>query len=151
MNTVSVIANLLYFLNFKIQPKQTTMEHNILGWFEIPVRDMERAIGFYEGVFGFEMERHKMQELDMAWFPWKESAMGAPGSLVYNEKFYQPQENGVLIYLTTPSGDLNTDIEKIIQSGGKVIVPRTRISEEHGYMCVFLDSEGNRIALHSRT
>lgn len=127
------------------------MENNIVGWFEIPVKDMERAIGFYESVFGFKMERHQMNTLDMAWFPWKEDAVGSPGSLVYNEEFYQPQKNGVLIYLTTPSGDLNEDIKKIEGSGGKIVVPRTKISEEHGFMCVFIDSEGNRVAMHSRT
>ena len=127
------------------------MEHNILGWFEIPVLDMDRAIEFYESVFEFKLERHKMNALDMAWFPSKENAVGASGSLVYNEEFYHPQNNGVLIYLTTPSGDLDGDMEKIRNAGGEIVIPRTQISEEYGYMCVFLDSEGNRIGLHSRT
>ena len=128
------------------------MKNNILGWFEIPVKDMDRAIKFYETVFGIKMQRHKMDNLDMAWFPWKEGVPGAPGSLVYNEEFYIPSEkNGVLIYLTTPSGNLDQDLEKVEKAAGQVIIPRKQISEEYGYMAVILDSEGNRIALHSRT
>jgi len=128
------------------------MKNNILGWFEIPVKDMDRAIKFYETVFGIKMQRHKMDNLDMAWFPWKEGVPGAPGSLVYNEEFYIPSEkNGVLIYLTTPSGNLDQDLEKVEKAAGQVLIPRKQISEEYGYMAVILDSEGNRIALHSRT
>jgi predicted enzyme related to lactoylglutathione lyase len=128
------------------------MKNNMLGWFEIPVKDMDRAIKFYETVFGIKMQRHKMDNLDMAWFPWKEGVPGAPGSLVYNEEFYIPSEkNGVLIYLTTPSGNLDQDLEKVEKAAGQVIIPRKQISEEYGYMAVILDSEGNRIALHSRT
>jgi predicted enzyme related to lactoylglutathione lyase len=128
------------------------MKNNILGWFEIPAKDMDRAVKFYETVFDFNLLRQKMEGLDMAWFPWKEDAPGAPGSLVYNEEFYSPSDKkGVLIYLTTPSGDLNKDLEKVKKAGGKVLIPRRQISEDYGYMAVILDSEGNRIALHSRT
>ncbi len=127
------------------------MKNNILGWFEIPVKDMDRAMKFYESVFDIKLQRQKMNTLDMAWFPWKEEAPGAPGSLVYNEEFYTPSEKGVLIYLTTPTGDLNKDLSGIEEAGGKVMIPRTHIAEDVGYMAVFMDTEGNRIALHSRT
>jgi predicted enzyme related to lactoylglutathione lyase len=127
------------------------MKNNILGWFEIPAKDMDRAVKFYESVFDFKMHRQKMNTLDMAWFPWKEDRPGAPGSLVHNEEFYTPSDKGVLIYLTTPSGDLNEDAAKIEEAGGKIIVPRQQISEDYGYIVVFLDTEGNRVALHSRS
>jgi uncharacterized protein len=42
-------------------------KHNVVGWFEIPVLDMERAILFYETVFGFKLTRKKMGPIDMAW------------------------------------------------------------------------------------
>lgn len=126
------------------------MKNNILGWFEIPVNNMDRAVKFYETVFGFKLQRQKMDALDMAWFPWKEGVSGAPGSLVHNEEFYTPSDQqGVLIYLTTPSGDLDKDLEKVEKAGGKTIIPKKQISEEYGYMAVILDSEGNRIALHA--
>ncbi|MCW8980376.1 MAG: VOC family protein, partial [Altibacter sp.] len=35
-------------------------------------------------------------------------------------------------------------------AGGKIYQKKTQISEEHGYMGAFIDSEGNRVALHSQ-
>lgn len=127
------------------------MKNNILGWFEIPVKDMDRAISFYEAVFDIRMERHTMNTLDMAWFPWKDGMPGAPGSHVCNEEFYRPSHDGTLVYLTTPSGNLNEDEEKVVGNGGKVLIPRRQIFEDVGFMSVIEDSEGNRIAIHSRT
>jgi hypothetical protein len=98
------------------------------------------------------MELQNLGILKMAWFPWKSDGTGAPGSLVLHKEFYVPSgKDGVLIYLTTPTGDLNLDQKEIEMAGGKILIPRRQISEEHGYMMVFLDTEGNRIALHSRT
>ena len=127
------------------------MKHNIVGWFEIPVSNIDRAVKFYESVLNMKLKVHDLGDLKMAWFPRKDDVPGAPGSLVYHEKFYKPSENGVLIYMTTPSGDLNADMKKVEEAGGKVIIPRRLISEEFGFMAVIIDTEGNRIALHSRT
>lgn len=126
------------------------MKNNVVGWFEIPVKDMERATKFYETVFGFKLERHKLGPLDMAWFPFVEGN-GAMGSLVYNEEFYKPSTDGTLVYFTSHSGDLAIELSRIEKAGGKVIQPKTLITEEIGYMALFNDTEGNRIALHSRS
>ena len=74
------------------------MKNNILGWFEIPVNDMGRAVKFYETVFEFTLQRQKMDSLDMAWFPWKDGVPGAPGSLVYNTEFYAPSERREFLF-----------------------------------------------------
>lgn len=126
------------------------MKNNVVGWFEIPVNDMERAIAFYEEIFDFNLERHKIGPLDMAWFPWKEDGLGSPGSLVYHKDFYKPSSNGVLIYLTAHSGDLENELSKVEASGGKILQHKTKISDEYGFMALILDTEGNRVALHSR-
>ncbi|MCB0805687.1 MAG: VOC family protein [Bacteroidales bacterium] len=123
---------------------------NPVGWFEIPVTDMERAIRFYENVFVIKLARNKMGHLDMAWFPSGENAVGSAGSLVYHPDFYKPSHEGSLLYFTTPTGELDKDIEAIENAGGKILVPKTLINEDIGYMCVFEDSEGNRVAIHSR-
>jgi predicted enzyme related to lactoylglutathione lyase len=57
---------------------------------------------------------------------------------------------GVLIYYTAKSGDLDNELSRVETAGGKVLQPKTLIKEDIGYMAVFLDTEGNRIALHSR-
>lgn len=125
------------------------IKNNVVGWFEIPVTDMDRAIKFYETVFGFKLERHQMEPLDMAWFPTVEGS-GAMGSLVYHKEFYNPSTEGTLVYFTAHSGDLANELAKIESAGGKILVDKTLIAEDIGYMAVFLDPEGNRVALHSQ-
>jgi len=126
------------------------MKNNVVGWFEIPVENMKRAITFYEKVLDLKMTRNEMGPLDMAWFPWIEDGLGTPGSLVFHEEFYKPSTDGVLIYLTAHSGDLENELSRVEKAGGKVLQPKTKISDEYGFMALIIDSEGNRIALHSR-
>lgn len=125
------------------------VSHNVVGWFEIPVADMERAINFYEKVLGLKLTRQKMHEIDMAWFPWVDNAIGSAGSLVYHKEWYKPSTEGTIVYFTAFSGDLQNELNLVEPNGGQIIVPKTLITEEIGYMAVVLDTEGNRIALHS--
>ena len=124
--------------------------NNVIGWFEIPVLDMDRAITFYEKVFDFEIDRQNFGGLDMAFFPFDHSKTGASGSLVKHPDFYHPSEKGVLIYFTGPSGDLSIELARVNDAGGIVVIEKRLISEDTGYMGVFLDTEGNRIAIHTR-
>jgi uncharacterized protein len=125
------------------------MERNMVGWFEVPVADMERAIRFYQQVFDIELSRNQMGPLDMAWFPMSDGGFGAMGSLVRYDEFYKPSTDGVLVYFHCQSGDLNNELARIEPAGGKVVVEKTEIAENFGYMAIFIDSEGNRVALHS--
>ncbi len=126
------------------------MDKNVVGWFEIPVSDMDRAIRFYEQVLDLKLERHPMGPLDMAWFPFTETGIGAPGSLVYHPDHYRPSADGSLIYFTARSGDLAVELGRVEKAGGRVLQPKTLINEDVGYMGLFLDTEGNRMAVHSR-
>lgn len=125
------------------------MKNNAISWFEIPVNDMDRAVKFYEEVLEVKFERNLMGETDMAWFPMTQDAPGAAGSLVKHPDYYIPSADGVLIYLTANSGDLSNELARVEPAGGKVIQDKKQISEEYGYMALILDSEGNRVALHS--
>ena len=127
-----------------------TPKHNVVGWFEIPTLDMDRAVKFYETVFDYKLQREKMDHLDMAWFPFNMEGTGSPGSLVHLPDFYQPSAEGTLVYLTAYSGDLAIEMGRVEAAGGKVMMEKKQISEEHGFMGIFIDSEGNRIAMHSR-
>jgi uncharacterized protein len=126
------------------------LNRNVVGWFEIPVANMERGIKFYESVFGLKLERQEMGELDMAWFPFAD-VPGSPGSLVCHKDFYKPSTDGVLIYFTCHSGDLSNELLKVESVGGKILMPKKLITEDVGYMALCVDTEGNRIALHSRS
>lgn len=127
------------------------MDHNILGWFEIPVEDMDRAIKFYETVFDLSLTRQKMGVLDMALFPNFPEAKGSSGSLVHFPDFYKTSHDGPLVYFTAFSGDLSNELKRVPEAGGKVILEKKLIAENVGYMGLFEDSEGNRMAIHSQS
>ena len=124
------------------------MEHNMVGWFEIPVTNIERAKTFYDTVFGVEIQIQDFGGTLMGWFPFAEGKLGASGSLIQNDVYKPSDSKGVLIYFS--SEDVNTEINRVEAAGGKVIQLKTQISPDIGYMALFIDCEGNRIALHSR-
>ncbi|WP_158860060.1 VOC family protein [Lunatibacter salilacus] len=124
------------------------MEQNMIGWFEIPVIDMNRAKKFYEIVFDIEIQVQDFHGTEMGWFPFSESKPGAAGSLIKNKAYSPSEEKGVLIYFS--STDISTQLKKVLEEGGKILQAKTLISEDVGFMGLFVDSEGNRIALHSR-
>ncbi len=123
-----------------------TIEHNLVGWFEIPVMDMGRARAFYEHVFDIELEEHRMGPSQMAWFPMWEGTIRAAGSLVKGEG-YEPSPAGTLVYFTAP--DIDAALARVEEKGGRVLTPKTGIGE-FGFIGIFQDAEGNRIGLHSR-
>jgi len=127
------------------------MKNNPVSWFEIPVSDMKRAVRFYETVFEFHLAVQLFGPLEMAWFPASENGRGSSGSLVLHKDFYKPSEDGILIYFSSPSGDVANELKKVDDAGGKVLFSKKLISKDIGYMAVVIDSEGNRIALHSDT
>lgn len=122
------------------------MEHNMVGWFEIPVNDMDRAKAFYESVFKVDIAIHNFGGMLMGWFPFAEGKPGASGTLIKQET-YIPSQEGTLVYFVCE--DVANEIGRVEAAGGKIYQPKTQISPEHGYMAVFLDTEGNRVALHS--
>jgi predicted enzyme related to lactoylglutathione lyase len=123
------------------------MKQVTVAWFEIPVHNMERAMAFYEAIFECKLDRHQMGPFDMAWFPWDENGGGAGGSLVAFERAYTPSHEGTLVYFS--SEDVSFELGRVEKNGGKVIQGKTEISPEFGYMALFEDTEGNRMALHS--
>lgn len=122
------------------------VEHNPVGWFEIPVNDMARARAFYEHVFDVELKENQMGDVLMAWFPMFEGSIGSTGALVKGEG-YEPSMGGTLVYFTAP--DIETALERARERGGCVLVPKTSIGE-FGFFGVARDTEGNRIGLHRR-
>ena len=121
---------------------------NPVGWFEIPVKNIERAQSFYEAILNIEMKRFDMGVLKMSWFPSNVEAHGSSGSLVEHEVHYTPKsDGGVIIYLECD--DVALALEKAKTLGGEIIQEKKQISPEHGYMGLLIDCEGNKIALHS--
>ena len=118
---------------------------NIVNWFEIPAKDFKRAVSFYKAILGVEIKETELFGTKMGFFP--TDGKNVSGAIVEGED-YKPSMDGVLTYLNGGS-DLQTVLDKIEASNGKVIVPKTQISPEMGYFGMFIDTEGNKIALHS--
>lgn len=129
--------------------KKLGVDINVVNWFEIPVLDTERAKKFYETLFDIEMQSTKMNGMEMIFFPMdpQMSSGKVSGALVKGEHMV-PSKAGVLIYLNAnPSIQLIED--KIEPAGGKVVQPKMLINDEIGYLTFFIDTEGNRLALHA--
>jgi uncharacterized protein len=123
------------------------MQHAI-SWFEIPSTNLERATKFYETIFNVQLIPMDTPNIKMRLFP-LEDMMGVGGAVVDSGGFHKPSvTDGPLIYLNG-NPDVQHILDKVETAGGKIMVPKTEISPEYGYMAVFIDTEGNRIGLHS--
>ncbi|MDX2243653.1 MAG: VOC family protein [Leptolyngbyaceae cyanobacterium bins.302] len=118
---------------------------NPVGYFEIPVNDLDRAVSFYQHVFGHDFERAMVDGNEMAWFPIHENASGISGALAKGES-YIPTTKGSLVYFNTDN--IDEVLSKVNSNGGRTLYPKTLIGEL-GWVAEFEDTEGNRIALHS--
>ena len=125
---------------------------NVITWFEIPVLDTKRAKKFYETILDIKMNTQYIGETkeEMTFFP---SVLGViqatsgrvSGALVKNERS-KPSKEGILVYLNAyPT--IQKVIDKIEAAGGKIVVPKFKMVA--GYFSIFIDSEGNKVAIHS--
>lgn len=122
---------------------------NAISWFEIPTIDIERAQNFYETIFQVKLAPLETDDFKMRMFPLEDPMNGVGGAIVKTDGFHVPSAtDGPLIYLNG-NPDVQIILDRVEAAGGKIMVPKTMISEDYGYMAVFIDSEGNRIALHS--
>jgi predicted enzyme related to lactoylglutathione lyase len=115
-------------------------------YFEIPVRDMDRAISFYSKTFDVTFERKEIDGNEMALFPYQPSGEGATGALAKGDS-YEPSLKGTRVYFSTQ--DIDVTLRNAISSGGRLIYPKTDTGD-YGYVAEFEDSEGNCIALHMK-
>ncbi len=124
-----------------------TAQENALNWFEISVADIDRAKKFYETIFGIEMHVQEMMGMKMAFFPYEDMNGKVSGGLVQSPS-HTPSMDGAKVYLNG-NPDLSAALSKVEAAGGKVAMPKTKISDEVGFMAFFVDTEGNAVGLHS--
>ena len=124
------------------------MKQNAIGWFDIYVNDMKRAVTFYQSVFNQELENMEDptdSNVIMKSFPTDMSAYGAGGALVKRAGAV-PMTGGTLIYFGVQ--DCSIEESRVNNAGGKVI--RTKMSiGEFGWVSVCMDTEGNMFGLSS--
>lgn len=117
---------------------------NPVQWLEIASTDLERAKDFYSKVFELEFQFIEMPDSKMYMFGVPDKA-GSAGCLVQADG-NKPSEDGTIVYFSCE--DITTQLEHVEAAGGKLLVPKTNIGE-FGFFAQIMDSEGNRIGLHS--
>ncbi|MGB5316845.1 MAG: VOC family protein [Robiginitalea sp.] len=125
--------------------KKKEVIEDYVSWFEIPAIDFQQAVNFYNHIFDIAMEQNSTEVNSMAFFP---STKGVGGGIVAGPG-YVPSDSGPLIYLNGGK-DLNIVLNKVEEVGGRIVMPKTLISEEMGYFAIFIDSQGNKLALYSK-
>ena len=117
---------------------------NQIVWCDIPVKDLDRSIKFYSAVLGQKVSKETYGPMSIGLLPHVEKSVG--GCLAVMEDA-QPSASGPLIYLNC-EGRLDDASAAAGKNGGKVLQPKHQIGQ-HGFRTIILDSEGNRVALHS--
>jgi uncharacterized protein len=120
------------------------MAHAV-SWFEIPVTDFDRAKTFYEKVLGSTIEPMPMGPFTMGMLSSDPNAIG--GAIVQGDGC-SPSQSGTLVYLNG-GDDLAPMLARVEQAGGSVLVPKTEIGGDFGFFAHFVDTEGNKVGLHS--
>ena len=118
---------------------------NAINWFEIPVKNFDKAKAFYEAVLGAEMQIIEMPGMKSAFFP-ADLQTGIGGCIIEGQG-YEPSDKGTVVYLNG-GDDLAMPLSKVEKEGGKIIMPKTAIGQ-NGFMAHFIDTEGNKVAFHS--
>jgi predicted enzyme related to lactoylglutathione lyase len=122
-----------------------TQPDNVAVWFEIPAANFDRAVGFYENIFDTRLRREKFGPGDMAVFPYEGNAVSG---CIMAGNGYKPGADGCVVYLSSKT-DLNGPLSRVKAAGGKVATPKTALPPGMGFFAHFVDSEGNRVGLHS--
>lgn len=116
-----------------------------INWFEIPSTDFDRAVKFYETIFDSKLKVEQFGELPMGIFTAQDG--DSVGCVVHGEHFV-PNENGPLLYLdATPS--LDAVLARVGKAGGRVLMEKMELPRNLGFIAHFIDTEGNRLALHA--
>jgi len=127
------------------QEKTTNAMKSFISIFEIPASDISRAVNFYQEILGINIEKMEFPKMEMGIFPYEGQRVTG---VIMKAAGYKPSANGVTIYLNGGT-NLQIILDKVEKNGGEIIVPKSLHADESGYYAIFLDSEGNKIGLHS--
>lgn len=146
-------------MNYKDQDKLNTENQQIdsnetqkindmksfISIFEIPATEISRAVNFYQEILDINIQKMEFPEMQMGIFPYEGQMVTG---VIMKAEGNKPSADGVTIYLN--GGDnLQIILDKVEKNGGKIIVPKSLHADESGYFGIFIDSEGNKIGLHS--
>ena len=125
------------------------MEHptvHALNWFEVPVRDLNRASAFYETLLATALRRETIGASELAVFVSDEHGVG--GCLMTGDAAPAPSTSGTLVYLNAgPS--LDAVLARVEAAGGRISTPKVQLPGDMGCFALITDTEGNRVGLHA--
>ncbi|MDX1959632.1 MAG: VOC family protein [Leptospiraceae bacterium] len=128
--------------------EKETKLNSYVSIIEIPATDMNRAIDFYQSILGIKIEKLDFPEYpDMQLGLLPQEGQQVVGVLIKGDG-YAPSSKGVTVYLNAGE-NLQAIVENIPKQGGKVLVPKSPHADGVGFYAIFLDTEGNRLGLHS--
>ncbi|WP_298487809.1 VOC family protein [uncultured Maribacter sp.] len=127
------------------ETQETNNMKSFISIFEIPATEITRAIHFYKAILEINIEKMEFPEMQMGIFPYEGQMVTG---VIMKAEGYTPSANGVTIYLNG-GNNLQIILDKVEKNGGKILVPKSLHADESGYYAIFLDSEGNKIGLHS--
>lgn len=119
--------------------------NSYISMFEIPATDISRAVSFYEALLDINIEKMDVEGMQMGILPYEGQMVTG---VIIQADGYKPSADGVTMYLN--AGDnLQVVLDRVEKNGGQIIVPKTAHADESGYFAIFLDPEGNKMALNS--
>jgi uncharacterized protein len=124
--------------------KERIMQTKI-NWFEIPATDFSRAVGFYETIFGAKLKIEDFGNMPMGIFT---DGNGEGVGCVAHGEHMRPSEHGAIVYLDATAG-MDDVLGRIVPAGGRIVMDKLALPQELGYIAHFIDTEGNRVALHA--
>ncbi len=119
--------------------------HSFVSIFEIPATDISRAVNFYQAILGITIEKMEFPGMEMGIFPYENEVVTG---VIMKGEGYTPSADGVTIYLNGGE-NLQSILDKVEGNGGQILVPKTPHADESGFFALFIDSEGNKMGLHS--
>lgn len=125
--------------------QKSNLMNNFISIVEIPTSEFSRAVTFYQDILDINIESMEMEGMKMGLF--QNDGQSPFVQLIHGDD-YKTSDSGTIVYLNGGT-DLQSVVEKIENSGGEIIVPKTAIGSEMGFFAIFLDTEGNKLGLHS--
>lgn len=122
------------------------MLRHALNWFEIPVRQLDRAQAFYETLLARPLRREAMGDKTLAVFAYDDGAVG--GCLLAGAGVPEPSTEGVLVYLNAEPS-LDATLARAEAAGARISTPKVQLPGDMGCFAHIIDSEGNRVGLHA--
>ena len=116
-----------------------------INWFEIPASDFARAVQFYEAVFEKKLRIEEFGGGQLGVFTNTDGE--SFGGVMQGEGFV-PGKDGTVIYLDAGPA-IDQVIARVKAAGGQIKMDKLALPDSMGFIAHFIDSEGNRLALHA--